>query len=196
MKNGLLSLQVLLLSAIGFSAGCSSTLSQDLVVTSHKSGRVFTQHFAEGYLNRDSHGETDVVLAADTGRPAGATGALKQIMHIRVMWHSDRETKWEGAAGTNASIRWYVFTDRAGQPELIEYAGTGTVTIHDDKEGTTVSVHNAQLHPAFSHGRLTDPVGPSQFEGTVAAVSNRAGWTSCCRKSARCWPPRARRSRR
>jgi len=173
VNNGLLSLQVLLLSAIGLSAGCSSAVSQDLIVTSHKSGQAFTQHFAEGYLNRDSHGDTDVVLAVDTDHPDGRPGVLKQIMHIRVMWRSDRSTKWEGAPDTNASIRWYVFTDHAGQPEMIEYAGTGTVTIHDDKDRPTVTVENAQLHPAFSQGELNDPIGPSKFEGTFATVTNR-----------------------
>ena len=174
VKNGLLSLQVLLLSAIGASAGCSSAVSQDLIVTSHKSGQAYTQHFAEGYLSNDAHGETDVVLALDTDHPAGRAGVLKQIMHIRVMWHNDRATKWEGAPDTNASIRWYVFTDHAGQPEMIEYAGTGTVTIHGDNDHPTVTVENAQLHPAFSHGNLDDPIGPSKFEGTVATVSSRA----------------------
>jgi hypothetical protein len=174
VKIRLLLLQVLLLSAIGLSAGCSSAVSQDLIVTSHKSGQAYTQHFAEGYLNRDSHGDTDVVLAVDTDHPDGHPGVLKQVMHIRVMWHSDRVTKWEGAPDTNASIRWYVFTDHAGQPEMIEYAGTGTVTIHGDKDHATVSVENAQLHPAFSRGDMNDPIGPSNFEGTVATVSNRA----------------------
>jgi hypothetical protein len=173
VNNSLILLQVSLLSAIALSAGCSSSGTRDLRVTAHQSGRAYTQRFAEGYLSRDGKGDTDVVLAVETEHPAGRPGVLKQIMHIRVMWHTDRETKWEGAPDTNASIRWYVFTDHAGAPEMIEYAGTGTVTLSGDADHTIVSVQNAQLHPAFSHGELTDPIGPSKFEGTVAAVSNR-----------------------
>jgi hypothetical protein len=174
VKNGLLLLQVSLLSVMGLSAGCATAVNQDLVVTSHQSGQAFTQHFAEGYIDRDSHGDTDIVLASDADHVAGRPGVLKQVMHMRVMWHSNRVTKWEGAPDTNASIRWYVFTDHAGQPEMIEYAGTGTVTIHGDPDNATVSVENAQLHPTFNYGTLSDPIGPSKFEGTVAAVSNRA----------------------
>ena len=129
--------------------------------------------FDQGYVSRDVHGDTDVVLAVDANHPAGRPGVLKQVMHIRVMWHSDRITKWEGAPDTNASIRWYVFTDHDGRPEMIEYAGTGTVALRSDADHTSVTVENAQLHPAFSQGQLSDPIGASKFEGTVVAVPDR-----------------------
>lgn len=173
MKNGLLSLRILFLSAAGLSAGCATPANQDLTLVSQKSHQAYIQHFDNGYLSRDPQGDTDVVLAVETDHPAGRAGVLKQVMHIRLMWHSDRVTKWEGAPDTNASIRWYVFTDHAGVPEMIEYAGTGTVSLAGDGNHTTVSVRNAQLHPAFSHGGLTDPIGATKFEGDIAARPDR-----------------------
>ncbi len=174
MKNRLLLFKVSLLFAAGLSAGCSSAMNHDLVVTAQPSGRAYLQHFAEGYFSKDDHGDTDIVLAVDTPHPAGRPGDLKQIMHIRMMWRNEHDTKWEGAPETNASIRWYVFTNHAGAPEMIEYAGTATVALSGYSDHATVSVQNAQLHPAFSHGELTDPIGPSKFEGTIAALPDRA----------------------
>src|SRR5947209_18258531 len=89
------------------SAGCSSAQKPDLTVTSLHSGQRYSQQFREGYVSRDNGGDTDIVLAADADHPGGHPGVLKQVMHIRVVWHPDRDTKWDGAADTNASIRWY-----------------------------------------------------------------------------------------
>ena len=139
------------------SGGCSSTQKPDLTVTSLQSGQRYSQQFDEATCSRDRHGDTDVVLAADADHPGGQPGVLKQVMHIRVMWHSDRDTQWEGAADTNASIRWYVFTDRTGQPEMIEYAGTGLVVVKA-RRGADVG-HRAQrlAAPGVQPRRLERP---------------------------------------
>lgn len=156
------------------SVGCSSSAQKpDLTVTSLHSGQRYSQQFKEGYVRRDNSGDTDIVLATAADHPGRLPGVLKQVMHIRVLWHPDRETAWEGAADTNASIRWYVFTERNGQPEMIEYAGTGLVAVKSDGDETAVTVRKASLRPTFSHGALTDPIGSSQFEGTIVTRSDR-----------------------
>jgi len=158
--------------------GCSSTAKPTLSLTPAEGGQQFEQTFASAYASRTPDG-SDVVLAcsdavAPEPSPAKADGTcnLRQIMHIRVLWAPDKPMKVGGPASTNATIHWYVFTDDARRPAMIEYSGTGLVLLDPSDDTTNVKVRNASLKPVSTEGRLNDPIGATRFEGKFVAAND------------------------
>lgn len=156
------------------STGCSSART-DCTVTSLNDKQSYQQGFSKAYASRDSRGDLNVVLSADVS-PAAKGGdaqaaALRQIMHIRVLWEPGHGMKTDQPTSTNASIRWYVFTGSGNTAEMIEYAGTGLAEVDPDGDLTTVEIRNATLNPINARG-LNDPIGSSTFQGTVVARTN------------------------
>lgn len=154
--------------------GCSAPQeSADLTIRSLGQKQEYNQCFPQAYAGRDQHGDYDVVLACSPTQVASGHATLRQLMHIRVLWAPDGAVKVDGPVTTNAAIHWYVFTE-SRTPELIEYSGTGMVTIEPDGAMTNVKVENASLNPTFNRGDLTDPIGPSRFGGKIVARTSRA----------------------
>jgi len=149
-------------------AGCASAPT-DLKVTSIQSRQTFRQPFTHAYCRRDAAGNVDVVVMDDAAKQTLAghqSGApVRQIMHIRVLWVPSREMK---AVASNASIKWYVIGD-SSPPDILEYSGSGFVTVSNDEDATSISIQNASVHPSDNHGSLVDPVGASRIQGTVTA---------------------------
>jgi len=158
-------------------AGCSSA-KPTLSLTSAEGGHQFEQTFASAYASKTPEG-SDVVLACSDAvtpeeSPAKVDRActLRQIMHIRVLWAPDGPMKVAGPASTNATIHWYVFTDDARRPAMIEYSGTGLVLLDPSDDTTTIKVRNASLKPVSGEGRLNDPIGATRFEAKFEAAND------------------------
>jgi hypothetical protein len=160
--------------------GCAAE-KPTLTLTCQQKGNVYEQRFAHAYTGRCPRG-VDVVLASDLptssgdvvgARPAAASSSeaegLRQIMHIRVLWSPDHAVKLDAPAATNASIRWFVFRGA----DLVEYAGTGFVSLDPDDETTKVTIRNASLAPVAKQGALQDPIGLARFEGKLVAKNDR-----------------------
>ena len=90
-------------------------------------------------------------------------------MHIRVLWSPDHPVKLDAPVATNASIRWFVFRGT----DLVEYAGTGFVSLDPDDDTTKVTIRNASLAPVARQGALQDPIGAARFEGKLVAKNDR-----------------------
>ena len=153
-------------------AGCASP-STSLTVTSLEKGQTYRQGFSQAYASRNAHGDMEVVAACGTPTASGAMHPdLKQVMHIRVLWSPGPGLRTDQPAATNAAITWYVFTNGVRQ-DMVEYTGTGLVDLDRDGDTTTVEIRNASLRPALTSGALRDPLGPSRFEGTVVARTDK-----------------------
>lgn len=160
--------------------GCAAE-KPTLTLTCQQKGRVYEQQFAHAYTGRCPRG-VDVVLASDLPASAGdaagqrtgtaaaaASDGLREIMHIRVLWSPDHAVKLDAPAATNASIRWFVFRG----DDLVEYAGTGFVSLDPDDDTTKVTIRNASLAPVAKQGSLQDPIGAARFEGKLIAKNDR-----------------------
>jgi hypothetical protein len=142
-------------------------------VTSLENRQTYRQGFKQAYASRDAHGDMEVVAACGTPTASGAMHPdLKQVMHIRVLWSPGPGLRTDQPAATNAAITWYVFTNGERQ-DMVEYTGTGLVDIDRDGDRTTVEIRNASLRPALTSGALHDPIGPSRFQGTVVARTDK-----------------------
>jgi hypothetical protein len=157
-------------AAIG-PVGCSSSEpGGSLTLTCRESEQKFDQAFSAAYASRSQQG-FDVVMVSDD---QSAAGSVRQIMHARVLWSPDRPIKILGPSTTNASLRWYVFSEDAGKPGLIEYTGTAMVMLDPSEETTKVEIRNASLSPVHTDPNLTDPIGRARFVGKVIATNDAA----------------------
>lgn len=161
--------------------GCASSAARPtLSLTSAEGDHKFEQKFASAYAARTPEGSDVVLVCSDEVTPesAGAVAktdracSLRQIMHIRVLWAPDGPMKVGGPASTNATIHWYVFTDDARRPRMIEYSGTGLVLLDPSDDTIGIKVRNASLKPVSGEGRLNDPIGATRFEGKFVAAND------------------------
>jgi hypothetical protein len=159
--------------ALLLSGGCASS-QQQLTLRSSRQNQAFTQQFSRAYAVRDAGGDTEIVLmdrAAEKaleGRPADEP--VRQVLHIRVLWHPSREMKADHTSATNSTLHWYVMGCKS--PDVLEYAGTAFVAVERDGEITDLTIRNATLRPVACRGELCDPVGPATLVGKVRATNS------------------------
>jgi hypothetical protein len=167
--------------------GCAGN-SAELRLTCTETGAAYRQQFSSAYLSKGSEG-TEVVLVSDedvagksasdanaavaagqTLEPSAAT-AVRQVMHVKVLWRPQRGTKQGHPSYTNAALRWYVLGDTGkGKSDVLEYTGAGFVALSDTAGGTRVTIRNASLKPVGqAKGSLNDPVGSANLNGTFLA---------------------------
>lgn len=174
-----------LLVLAGLMAGGCGQKSAELTLTSLQSNATFLQQFSKAYVTKGATGGSEIVLvdeqavnggaSADAGEavPASASGAtaLRQVMHLKVLWKPRRGTKQSHPSYTNAGLRWYVIGDGdGGGDDVLEYSGAGFVALQETAAGTQVTIRNATLKPvAAPRGGLCDPVGPARLTGTFIA---------------------------
>jgi hypothetical protein len=176
---------LLLLAAAGGSVGCAGKPAQ-LRLTSLENDATFVQQFSKAYIGKGAVGGTEVVLVdeqavpprpdadgdAMTAASSSSTGsAVRQVMHLKVLWKPQRGTKQSHPSYTNAGLRWYVLGD--GGRDVLEYSGAGFVALTETAAGTQVTIRNATLKPVGTpRGSLTDPVGPARLTGTFIATKS------------------------
>jgi hypothetical protein len=108
------SLTALLL--VGCSAAPTASSGSDLHLTAAGSGARFTQAFPVGVADAQDAGDTDLVLACDTPSAAPGGSAVRQVLHVRVLWKQGHSIKSQmQAASQNASFHWSV--SPAGQAD-------------------------------------------------------------------------------
>lgn len=169
-----------LLVLAGLSAGGCGQKSAELTLTSLESNTTFLQQFSKAYVTKGATGGSEIVLvdkqavsgAGTPGEtvPASASGAtaVRQVMHLKVLWKPQRGTKQSHASYTNAGLRWYVIGDTGH--DVLEYSGAGFVALQETAAGTQVTIRNATLKPVGApRGGLSDPVGPARLTGTFIA---------------------------
>jgi hypothetical protein len=164
-------------AAIG---GCSSSAS-NLSMVSCDQHRCFDQSFQKAYTCITDNGDEDIVLVSDARPDAGdADGAgplqpthfcPRQVVHIRVFWAPIRGTRVDHPAATNASIKWYIFGDDPAQAQMVQYIGTGFVTIDPGSNGASiVAIRDATMSPAIQGDGMKDPLGPATLTGSIVAT--------------------------
>lgn len=173
-RLGALLLPTLLLGG----AGCASQSGQQLTVQCQRQGRAFSQGVAAAYLSRAGDGDTDIVLLDSSSKQCmdgvRCDAPVRQVMHIRVLWNPARDLKADHSSASNATIHWYVMgnTPDSGA-DVLEYAGTGFVLLDDTDAGTELTIRSAAVRAVACHGKLCDPVGPSNIHGAVHVVSDQ-----------------------
>ena len=178
-----------LLVLAGAPMGCArSGAGAELSMKSIESDAQFLQRFSRAYLTKNAHGGTEIVLVKEQGaRGAGDASpgeavqassasrgpAVRQVMHVKVLWKPQAGTKQAHPSYTNAGLRWYVLADATrdgAAPEVLEYSGAGFVALTETAAGTQVTIKNATLKPVGTPpGSLTDPVGPARISGSFLA---------------------------
>ena len=156
--------------------GCSASPPprSDLQLTSIASGAPFTQAFPVGVADAQDAGDTDLVFACQTPAAAAGGQAVRQVLHVRVLWKQGHNIKSAmQAVSQNATFHWSVAPagqpDAAARPAVVEYRGTGLVELTRDGDQVSVAIRSATLTPATVAGGMTDPLGPTTLSGTVVA---------------------------
>jgi hypothetical protein len=137
------------------------------------------------YYTRTPQGGYEVVLLHDPlDVPAQRSGSgiapaveppLRQVVHLRVLWRPRRTPQQRERLAANASIDWHLFgVGLEGEQDHLHYKGAGFVTIDDSGDSARVLIRRALLKPVSAQGRLADPLGPSQLDGSVIAHRSRA----------------------
>ena len=178
---------LLLLVVAGAPMGCARG-GAELRLTSLEKNAAYLQSFSNAYVSKAGNGGSEIVLINEQsvrgtpGTEAGdavpaaagsATTAVRQVMHLRILWKPQRGAKQSHPSYTNAGLHWYVFTQPAAggaAPDVLEYRGAGFVTLAETAAGTEVTIKNATVKPVGTpSGSLTDPVGPARLTGTFLA---------------------------
>jgi hypothetical protein len=137
---------IALVTTITLPLGCVS--SPQLTVTSIDHNQSYRETFTQAYTRVDPNGDTDVVLVDGATEKAldghADPSAVRQVMHIRVVWEPTRDMK---AIVSNATVNWYVI--HQGQPQdVLEYSGIAFVSMDEGDDTTTLNVRNATLKPS------------------------------------------------
>ena len=143
--------------------GCAGGSGSNLTVKSIDHGQTYQTGAFKAYAGRSDAGDYDVVLVKE--------GAVRHVMHVRVLWKPMKGTKLDHPTATNATIDWIV-TDRA-QGGFIAYGGAGFVDLHRSGNTATLDLRSATLSPAARDGAMRDPLGRARLSGTVVARTNR-----------------------
>ena len=178
---------LLLLPAAGPTAGCARNAPAELRLTSIEDNSTYRQTFSKAYVSRNAGGGTEIVLTdvqrvqpAGDAAPAAAAGtsagpAVRQVMHLKILWKPQRGARQSHPSYTNAGLHWYVFADPGDgslgeATDVLEYSGAGFVTLAETAAGTQVTIRNATVKAVGTPGdHLTDPVGPARLTGTFLA---------------------------
>jgi len=174
-------LPLLIICAL-FTAGCAAP-QNDLTLIALDHQHNFKQTFSHAYSALNDNGDYDILLVHDANadRLDNSPGSLKpaelsprQLVHIRVYFLPEHGMKMEHEVSTNASIRWYIFGDRPDEAEnVLQYSGSGLVLVSESNSVATVTIRGASLKVTGRHGNMTDPLGPSTMDGTIAAHVDR-----------------------
>src|SRR5580658_1260559 len=123
-----------LASLLAVAGGCASDPNH-LTMSSLDRRKNFTQTFSRAYAAWNENGDYDVVLVHDANADKLPTGdgpvdpgdvPPRQLVHIRVFWNAERDTKMDHPVATNALINWYLFGDRSDESaHVLEYSGRG-----------------------------------------------------------------------
>jgi hypothetical protein len=160
-------------------AGCSSQTS-NLKMTSINKKQCFDQTFTEAYLSKSDTGDTDVVLIADPQptqpedlhkplSPEANADVPRQVVHIRIYWKPVTGTKADHPANTNASVHWYMIGTTPEHPSVMEYCGSGLVTVDESDDTATLLVRRAWMKASNHCGSMCDPLGPCLLDGKISA---------------------------
>jgi len=171
---GVLVLPIVLLTVVG----CASQGGEQLTLKSQRRGQTLSQPVAGAFLARGAGGDTDLVLLDTAARQAlegGRTDApVREVMHIRVLWNPARDLKADHSSASNATIHWYVIGNRReSAADVLEYAGTGFVLLDEAQSGTELTIRDAAVRPVACHGKLCDPLGPCNLQGTLRVVADQ-----------------------
>jgi hypothetical protein len=156
------------------SGGCAAD-QQQLTLRSSRQNQTFTQQFSRAYAVRDAGGDTEIVLVDQAAQKAiegnPSDSPVRQVLHIRVLWHPSREMKADHTSATNSTMHWYVMGCKSAG-DVLEYAGTAFVSVEPDEGITNLTISNASLKPVACRGELCDPVGPATIAGKVRATNS------------------------
>lgn len=163
--------------------GCGSKAPALRYVSDNKS-TTLTQRYPIAAMSRDANGDFDLVLVSQgleslrkTRPGADLTPTeippIRQVVHMKLHWRPSRGAKANNPAAANATVRWLIFSpptvapleDKAPPSDYVEYQGTAFVRPFLEREGYTVLVREGSLDPTLIEGNMTDPLGPSTFEG-------------------------------
>jgi hypothetical protein len=136
------------------------------------------------YYHRTAEGGYEVVLLHDpldvqpqrtaAGIAPAVEPPLRQVVHLRILWRPRRIPQQREQLAANASIDWRLFgVGLEGGEDHLHYQGAGFVTIDESGDSARVLIRRALIKPVSSGGRLADPLGPSEFSGSVIAQRDR-----------------------
>lgn len=171
----LLALAALMLGGVG----CASR--NELTLTSQNQRKELTQSFPRAYCSRTQSGDYTIVLLSDAHADATAQDPTKplnptpvvprQVVQLQVFWRPMPGTKWDHPANTNAAVNWYVLGDGSdGACNIVQYGGSGLITVDVSGDQATVNVRNAYLRPKVCRGEMSDPLGPCALSGKIVAI--------------------------
>ena len=171
-------------AAASLCGGCAAKPAE-LRLSCLESGATYLQNFPDAYVSKSDSGRIEIVLvdeqnvrltdgapgqAVQASAEPDATTAIRQVMHLKVLWKPQRGAKSSHPSHTNAGLHWYVLGGGGATPDVLEYSGAGFVTLAEGPTGTQVTIKNATLKPVGApRGGLTDPVGPARLTGTFLA---------------------------
>lgn len=166
------SLAALLL--VGCSTSSSPSQPSAIRLTTAGSAAAFTQSFPTGVADVHDAGDTDLVLTCRTEAASPGGQAVRQVLHVRVLWQQGHVIKEQmRAASPNAAFCWYVSpagqSEAAGREAVVEYRGTGLVELTRDAGQISVQIRYATMTPITVAGGMTDPLGIMTLSGTVVA---------------------------
>lgn len=164
--------------------GCA-TPGASLRLSAPRTGVQYSQNFAQAYISEDKNGDLQVVLIDEplpadpkAGQPAlqpASAPPLQQVVYFHLFWRPLSGTKADHPSAANASLDWYITpagSDRGA--DLLHYQGAAYVTVYGSGENPTLQVRNATFKTVEIRGRMTDPIGQANLQGSITARNDPA----------------------
>ena len=145
--------------------GCASTDgTARLNVRGGPDDANYTTTFDRAYF-AESGGATDLILR--TGDADGAGPAVRQVVHLRVLWQPTKTIRVDSPSAANAMIEWSVVAD---DRDRLTYAGNCWANVSVDGNTATVDLRDAEVSVRKVVGQVNDPLRHARLAGRFTAV--------------------------
>ncbi len=153
--------------------GCAST-QQSLNVHREYSEEQFTATFDRAFFSKATDGQLDVILITDgpgnaaINQPLAMTRgrSVRQVVHMRVLWQSPRDTRVDNPSANNAVITWHVV---ASANDRLTYTGAAWARVSVDEEEADLDIRRATIAISSMTGSIDDPLKRATIDGMITA---------------------------
>lgn len=153
--------------------GCASTTeTAQLRVHRAASDETYVTSFDRALFSENA-GQTDIVLLSGTGQssvpgegPVSNGPAVRQTVHLKVLWSPTRTIRLDSPSAGNAMINWVV---SAGNDDKVVYGGSCWARVSVDGDVATVDLREANVSVRQVTGNMVDPLKHAKLEGKFTA---------------------------
>lgn len=160
--------------ALGLTGCAADDGMAHLSVQKSASDDQFVASFDRALFTESPGGVTDLVLLSGEQLPTSpdaAGRAVRQVVHVRVLWNPTRTIRLDSPSAGNAMVDW---TISAGDTDRVTYTGSCWARVSVDGDEADVDLREATVSVRQVKGQMADPLQRAKLSGKFVAKRSDA----------------------